>query len=112
MPGLDLRACRICGAGAPLLFKEGNQAAAAQARVYLGRGQVGLLQRTEVKKRARRKPDSHVHTGWPRIPRSQEPITASARPTRSSIGKNPTPPSRSGTRLSAELSRLSPITNR
>src|SRR6202034_1238962 len=106
MPRLDLCACRICGAGASLLPEEGNQAAATQAGLHLRRGQVGLLQRTEVKKRARRKPDSHVHTGWARMPRSQEPITASARPTRSSIGKNPTPPSRSGTRLSAELSRL------
>src|SRR5665213_2354277 len=71
----------------------------------------GLLQRTAVKNRLRRKPDSQVVTGWLRMPRSQEPTTASARPTRSSTGNNPTPPSRTGTRLSAALSRLSPITN-
>src|SRR5579863_1851318 len=70
------------------------------------------LQCTEVKNRARRKPDSQVQTGWPRMPRSHEPTTASARPTRSSIGSRPTPPSRTATRLSEELSRLSPITNR
>src|ERR1700682_5893407 len=66
---------------------------------------------TAVKNREPRKPDSQVHTGWLRMPRSQEPTTASARPTRLSIGNSPTPPSRTGTRLSAELSRLSPITN-
>ena len=37
---------------------------------------------------------------------------ASTRPTRSATGSMPTPPSRTGTRLSAELSRLSPMTNR
>src|ERR1700737_305057 len=71
-----------------------------------------LPQCTAVKNRATRKPDSQVHTGWPRLPRSHDPTTASARPTRLSIGNSPTPPSRTGTRLSAELSRLSPITNR
>ena len=58
-----------------------------------------------------RKPDSHVHTGWLRMPKSQEPTTASARPIRLSIGNSPTPPSRTATRLSAELSLLSPSTN-
>src|SRR6202035_442532 len=84
----------------------------AHTGVHIRRDQVGLFQRPEQKNRARRKPDSHVHTGWPRMPRSQDPITASARPIRLSIGNNPTPPSRTATRLSAELSRLSPITNR
>src|SRR3954467_8343940 len=66
---------------------------------------------TEVKNRASRKPDSHVHTGWLRTPRSHEPTTASARPIRLSLGNSPTPPSCTATRLSAELSRLSPSTN-
>src|ERR1700743_469905 len=70
------------------------------------------LQRTAVKNRPRRKPDNHVVTGWLRMPRSQEPTTASARPTKSSIGNSPTPPSLTGTRLSAELSRLSPLPTR
>ncbi len=55
-----------------------------------------VSQRTAVKNRARRKPDSQVQTGWLRMPRSHEPTTASARPTRSSIGNSPTPPSRTG----------------
>src|SRR3569833_3089974 len=67
--------------------------------------------RTAVKKRLSRKPESQAQTGWFRMPRSQEPTTASARPTRLSIGSSPTPPSRTETRLSAELSRLSPSTN-
>src|SRR5712664_4469495 len=74
-------------------------------------GRLSFSQCTAVKNREPRKPESQVHTGWLRMPRSQEPTTASARPTRLSIGNSPTPPSRTGTRLSAELSRLSPITN-
>src|SRR5437016_14101586 len=70
------------------------------------------VQCTAVKNREPRKPDSQVQTGWLRMPRSHEPTTASARPTRLSIGNSPTPPSRNATRLSAELSRLSPSTNR
>ena len=70
-----------------------------------------VLHCTEVKNRASRKPDSQVHTGWLRMPRSHEPTTASARPIRLSIGSRPTPPSRTATRLSAELSLLSPSTN-
>src|ERR1700743_690172 len=50
-----------------------------------------------------RKPESQVQTGWLRMPRSHEPITASARPTRSSIGSVPTPPSLTGTPLSAAV---------
>src|SRR3979490_1738816 len=65
---------------------------------------------TAVKNRARRKPDSQVHTGLPRMPRSHDPTAASGRPIRLSIGSSPTPPSRTETRLSAELSRLSPST--
>ena len=38
--------------------------------------------------------------------------TLSTRPIRSSVGSSPTPPSAGLIRLSAELSRLSPITNR
>src|SRR5260370_38384705 len=72
-------------------------------------GHGAFVQCTAVKNRATRKPDSQVHTGWLRMPRSHDPTTASARPIRLSIGNSPTPPSRTGTRLSAELSRLSPI---
>src|SRR5689334_9003931 len=82
------------------------------ARHKAGHDEKGAAaQCTAVKNRATRKPESQVHTGWLRMPRSHEPTTASARPTRLSIGKRPTPPSRTETRLSAELSRLSPSTN-
>src|SRR3984957_17072003 len=102
MPGLDLCAARICRKRRALLFEKGNKAAAAQAGIYLGRGEVTLtkslaqgcapraaivsnarpeasvrrrtsrrrVQCTAVKNRATRKPDSQVHTGWLRIPRS------------------------------------------
>src|ERR1700687_3304834 len=122
MPGLDLCAAGICRTRGALLLEKRHQAAAAQGRVHLGRGAVAgatiarfgtvRVQCTDVKNRATRNPDSQVHTGWLRMPRSHDPTTASARPIRLSIGNRPTPPSRTGTRLSAELSRLSPITNR
>src|SRR4051794_38147289 len=114
MPGVDLCAAGICRKGSALLPEEGNQATAAQGRIYLGGGEVRLAVRssgarlgshdqitrailpyraqcTQVKNRAKRKPDSHVDTGWYRMPRSHDARTASARPTRSSIGSRPTP---------------------
>src|SRR5258708_1290460 len=56
--------------------------------------------------------DSQGRTGRLRMPRSPEPTPAAARPPRLSVGNSPTRPWPTGTRLSAELSRLSPITNR
>src|SRR5260370_42566385 len=113
MPGLDLCAAGICRKGRALLPEKGHQAAAAQGRIYFGRGAItetcfaarALVQCTAVKNRATRKPDSQVHTGWLRMPRAHDPTTASARPTRLSIGNSPTPPPRTGTRRSADLWR-------
>src|ERR1700679_896378 len=65
---------------------------------------------TLAKNRAGRRPDGHFQNGWLLSPRSHDPTKPATRPTRSETGNRPTPPSSSGTRLSAELSRLSPIT--
>ena len=67
---------------------------------------------TVVKKRDSRKPAGHVQIGWCRTARSHDATKASTRPTRSVVGNKPTPPASTAIRLSAELSRLSPITNR
>src|SRR5665213_2070637 len=40
MPGLDLCAAGLCRQGSALLPEKGNQAAAAQGRIHLGRGAV------------------------------------------------------------------------
>src|SRR3954454_4344041 len=65
---------------------------------------------TREKNRERRRPDGQVHTGSWRTIGSHEPIIASTRPTRFSTGTKPTPPAAGASRLSAESSRLSPIT--
>ena len=53
-----------------------------------------------------------VQTGRCSIAGFQDPSTTSTRPTRFLVGSNPTPPIRTGTLLSSELSRLSPMTKR
>src|SRR5712692_6681708 len=45
MPGLDLCAAGLCRKGRALLPEKRNQAAAAQGRVYLGRGEVRATNR-------------------------------------------------------------------
>ena len=45
MPGLDLCAAGLCRQGRALLSEKGNQAAAAQGRVYFGRGAVASTSR-------------------------------------------------------------------
>src|SRR5471030_2964042 len=42
MPGLDVCAAGISRKRSALLFEKGNQAAAAQAGIYFGRGAVGV----------------------------------------------------------------------
>ena len=62
MPGLDLCAAGLCRQGSALLPEKGNQAAAAQARIYLGRGAVTLP--TSVRNRdARRKRSCLIEQG-------------------------------------------------
>ena len=51
----------------------------------------GRDQRTAVKNRDRRKADGHSLSGRSLAARSQEPTTASTRPTRFSTGNIPTP---------------------
>ena len=62
MPGLDLCAAGICRQGSALFPEKGNKAAAAQARIYLGRGAVTLP--TSVRNRdARRKRSCLIEQG-------------------------------------------------
>src|SRR5204862_8182882 len=94
------------------VFHQGEaDAAAAQAVLRVRRGAVDNYL-IAVKKRAKRRPEGQVQIGWFIAFRSNEPTIDSTRPIRSETGSNPTPPSATGMRLSAELSRLSPMTNR
>src|SRR5215510_12099883 len=111
MPRLDLCAAGLYRPECALLSKGQDHAAAAQALLHLGCRALAA-QRTDVKKRDSRRPVGQSWIGRLLTARSHEPTMASTRPTRSSIGSIPTPPARNGTRLSAELSRLSPITKR
>src|SRR5215510_13880503 len=111
MPCLDLCATGLHGPECALLSKGQDHAPAAQALLHF-RCRALAAQCTDVKKRDSRRPDGQSWIGRFLTARSHEPTIASTRPTRSSTGSIPTPPARTGTRLSAELSRLSPITKR
>src|SRR5262245_44061815 len=131
MPRLDLCAAGLHRPECALLSKGQDHAAAAQALLHFrcraldahdpekwipvfGKDHAPqkCAQCTDVKKRDSRRPDGQSWIGRRLTARSHEPTMASTRPTRSSTGSIPTPPARTGTRLSAELSRLSPITKR
>src|SRR5262245_86007 len=131
MPCVDLCAAGLHKPQRALLSQGQDHAAAAQALLHFGCRALAAhdpkkwapvfgkdhapkkgTQCTGVKKRDNRRPDGQSRIGRLLTARSHEPTIASTRPTRSSTGSNPTPPARTGTRLSAELSRLSPITKR
>ncbi len=114
VPGLDLSPAGLWLGGRALFPQRDDQAAAAPAMLHFRRGALehdpeknrplfsekirrkrkipAAAYFTAVKNRDSRSAAGHSQTGWLFAVMSQEPTSASTRPTRSDTGKRPTPP--------------------